>query len=80
MWKRLSSPNILPLIGAHIGDQLVVVSEWMKNGNIKEYIQQNPHVNKLLLVNFTGSLIYLFTYSLTSLAVGGCCARRRIFA
>jgi len=48
---RLSDPNILPLIGAYMrGPELVMVSEWMKNGNIKQYLQKNPHVNKPSLV------------------------------
>ena len=51
IWKRLSDPNILPLIGAYMrGSELVMVSEWMKNGNIKQYLHKNPHVNKPSLV------------------------------
>jgi len=47
MWKRLSDPNILSLIGASLhGSELIMVSEWMNNGNIKQYLQRNPHANK----------------------------------
>jgi len=53
MWKRLSDPNTLPLIGAYMdGPELVMVSEWMDNGNIKQYLERNSHVNKPALVAF----------------------------
>jgi serine/threonine protein kinase len=51
MWTWLSNPNILPFLGAYIrGSELVVVSEWMENGNIKEYLRINPRVNRHSLV------------------------------
>ena len=59
----LSSPNILPLIGVYVHESSpITVSEWMKNGTIKKYIQQNPHVNKLSLVNFIRSLIFVYLF------------------
>ena len=80
MWKRLSNPNTLPLIGAYMrGSELVMVSEWMKNGNIKQYLQQNPRANKLSMVN-SSPKIFLLMHMLTSQTVGGRCARSRIFA
>ena len=52
MWKRLSDPNTLPLIGAYMdGPELVMVSECMDNGNIKQYLGKNSHVNKPALVS-----------------------------
>ena len=52
MWKRLSDPNTLPLIGAYMdGPELVMVSEWMDNGNIKQYLERNSRVNKPALVS-----------------------------
>lgn len=51
IWKRLSDPNILPLLGAYMhGPELVMVSEWMDNGNIKQYLHRNPRANKPSLV------------------------------
>ena len=51
-WKRLSNPNILPFIGAYVnGLDLVLVSEWMNNGDIKQYLKINPGVDKPRLVN-----------------------------
>jgi len=35
------------------GDQLVMVSEWMVNGNINEYMKTNCDVNQLELVCFS---------------------------
>ena len=51
IWKRLSDPNTLPLLGAYMhGPELVMVSEWMDNGNIKQYLHRNPRANKPSLV------------------------------
>jgi len=52
MWKNLSHPNVLKLIG--IPDTLEdgkfsMVSEWMANGNITEYVRDNSG-NHLKLV------------------------------
>jgi len=50
-WKALWHPNVLPLIGATmIGTQLVMVSEWMPNGNINEFVKAHPDANRLELV------------------------------
>ena len=52
VWKRLSDANTLSLIGAYMhGPELVMVSEWMDNGNIKQYLQRNTRVNKPSLVS-----------------------------
>ena len=52
MWKNLSHPNVLSLIG--VPDTLddgrfSMVSEWMANGNITEYVRKNSG-NHLKLV------------------------------
>ena len=54
MWKNLSHPNVLDLIGAP--DTLdegsfSMVSEWMVNGNITEYVRKNAG-NHLKLVGY----------------------------
>ena len=59
MWKNLSHPNILNLIG--VPDTLEdgrfsMVSEWMTNGNIMEYVRSNAG-NHLKLVG--QNLIFL---------------------
>ena len=52
MWNRRSHPNILPLLGVSNKDlDFIMVSEWMENGNVKQYISANPEVNRLSLVS-----------------------------
>ena len=80
MWKRLSDPNTLPFIGAYIrGSELVMVSEWMENGNIKQYLVKNPHVNRHSLVSHRHPGLARCCRLLT-LTAGGRCTRRCIFA
>ncbi|KAF9789525.1 kinase-like domain-containing protein [Thelephora terrestris] len=61
MWKRLSHPNTLPFLGAYINAlELVMVSPWMEDGNIREYLLSKPHVNRLsLLVDIAQGVVYL---------------------
>ena len=50
-WKHLLHPNILPLLGVTIsGHCFALVSEWMENGNINEFIERDQHVNRVELV------------------------------
>ena len=54
IWKRLSHPNVLPLLGVSMSKNpqyFHIVSEWMPNGNVKEYIRSNPKANRLRLVS-----------------------------
>lgn len=53
-WKRLSHPNILPLLGVSVTASprsFRIVSDWMQNGNVMEYIRSNPEVDRLQLVS-----------------------------
>ena len=53
-WKRLSHPNVLPLLGVSVSTDppsFRIVSEWMRNGNVMEYTRSNPEVNRLQLVS-----------------------------
>jgi len=50
-------------------DRLVMVSEWMVNGNITEYLKMNPNVDRLELVR-----LFLFHPRSLSLAVIDNCA------
>ena len=52
LWNTLSHPNILKLVGVQEdmnNRQFSIVSEWMSNGNIMEFIENN-HANRLELV------------------------------
>ncbi|KAG9073559.1 hypothetical protein FS749_015000, partial [Ceratobasidium sp. UAMH 11750] len=43
VWSFLDHENVLPLIGlCVINNELGMVSEFMPNGNVQEYIQRNP--------------------------------------
>ncbi|KAI0933772.1 hypothetical protein AcV5_005833 [Taiwanofungus camphoratus] len=52
VWARLNHPHILPFYGivTNLGPQLHTVSPWQDNGNILEYIQNHPNVDKMVLL------------------------------
>jgi serine/threonine protein kinase len=51
-WRALRHPNVLPLLGAIMTeDRFAMVSEWMKNGNINEFIKKNQGANRFELVS-----------------------------
>ena len=50
-WRTLRHPNILPLLGVTMtNDRLVMVSEWMANGNINEFVEANMSTDRVGLV------------------------------
>ena len=50
-WKSLCHQNVLPLLGVMmIDNQLTMVSEWMLNGNINEFINARRDANRFELV------------------------------
>ena len=50
-WKALDHPNVLPLLGVKMaGIQLAMVSEWMVNGNINQFVRANQDTNRFELV------------------------------
>ena len=51
-WKALNHPNVLPLLGVTMKEsQFVMVSEWMENGNINEFITSHADVDRFELVS-----------------------------
>lgn len=51
MWKALHHPNILPLLGVTMTDtRFVMVSEWMTNGTINEFVKLHPNADRFELV------------------------------
>ena len=65
MWKTLCHPNVLPLIGVTMIEfRLVMVSEWMENGNVTEFVKKNGEADRLELVRSSLSLsLLLNTYN-----------------
>ena len=54
VWRRLSHPNVLPFLGITATVfRLGVVSEWMPNGHIGQYLTSNPSTNRLPLASPT---------------------------
>ena len=49
--KFLRHPNVLPLLGVTMtGNQLATISVWVENGNINEFLEAHPDVDRLELV------------------------------
>ena len=63
-WKALRHPNVLPLLGVIMNEHhFAMVSEWMENGNISEFVKQNPGVDRLGLVSFLPKVQLSLPYS-----------------
>ena len=53
-WKSLQHPNILPLIGVTMSEtKFAMISDWMVNGNINDFVKMHPDANRLELVGFS---------------------------
>lgn len=53
-WKHLRHPNIIPLLSATLHEnRLCLISEWMDQGNINEFLtlKQHSEVNRIELVS-----------------------------
>ena len=75
-WKALRHPNVLPLLGVVVtGNQFAMVSEWMTNGNINQFVKAHQDANRFELVSpplklLTSSIIVDISMALV---VGRCC-------
>jgi len=60
-WASLRHPNVLSLLGIIMDDeQLAMVSEWMTNGNINEFVRAHKDANRFeLLKDVARGLMYL---------------------
>jgi hypothetical protein len=58
-WRALRHPNVLPLLGATMTETLppILVSEWMINGNINEFVKANVNADRLELVCFSFEIL-----------------------
>ncbi|KAF9448603.1 kinase-like protein [Macrolepiota fuliginosa MF-IS2] len=54
VWKQLNHPNLLPFYGIYQLDdrngRVCLVSPWMENGNISEYLKVNPDIARRPLI------------------------------
>ena len=57
IWRGLYHPNVLPLLGATTEDRLVMVSEWMVNGDINNFVKADTKADRLGLVNFSFEIL-----------------------
>ena len=66
-WKHLRHPNILPFLGVNLEThKYAMISEWMDNGNINEFIEKHREANRMQLVS-----IRIVTALLTEIGVIG---------
>ena len=69
-WKALRHPNISPLLGVTMTEsQLAVVSEWMDNGNVNEFVKARPDANRLVLVRFLSCFLLLLDIDPRTIAI-----------
>lgn len=63
LWAQLSHPNVLPFYGIYrLGDtrnRIGLVSAWMHNGNVNEFLEKNPDTDRRLLVSQNSSPLFL---------------------
>ena len=51
-WKSLRHPNVLSLLGVRVTEnEFAMVSEWMSNGNIKQFVSTHQDTNRFELVS-----------------------------
>ena len=49
----MSHPNVVPFLGvSEASAPLRMVSEWMPNGTVRDYIGKNPDTSRLQLVGW----------------------------
>ncbi|KAG9120178.1 hypothetical protein FRC07_004432 [Ceratobasidium sp. 392] len=52
LWSKLKHDNVLELLGfAMFQERLAMISPWMKNGTLRDYVQEHPEVNRWGLVH-----------------------------
>jgi len=66
MWTALRHPNVLPLMGVMMTDnQLAMVTEWMINGDVNEFVKANKDADRLGLVRFPFQVVLFHLLMIT---------------
>ena len=64
VWKHLTHPNIVPLLGVTINPPQLI-SDWMPGGSLTEYISSHQDTDRMSLVSdLSASLCETLTLSL----------------
>ncbi|KAG9091957.1 hypothetical protein FS749_016119 [Ceratobasidium sp. UAMH 11750] len=60
-WSKCDHPNVAHLMGlAEFNSQIAMVSPWMENGHLRNYVKNNPTVDRLgLCAQIANGLAYL---------------------
>ena len=62
-WRGLRHPNVVPLLGVTVTEtRFAVVSEWMTNGNINEFVRARPEADRLILVCLSVKILVLIRH------------------
>jgi len=66
VWKQLDHPNILPFLGVSADlfhPSVCLISPWMHNGNINDFLQENPgHDRHKAIIEIADAINYLHSY------------------
>ena len=64
IWRRLNHPNIVPFLGTTTGfgvdGSISLVSLWMPNGNLQEFLQQHENLEVEHQLQLVGSFLSFF--------------------
>ncbi|KAJ7575487.1 kinase-like domain-containing protein [Mycena floridula] len=67
VWKQLDHPNVRPFLGVSVelfAPSFCLVSPWMSNGNLIEYLRAQPEFNRLHAISeIAAAMQYLHEYS-----------------
>ncbi|KNZ79913.1 putative serine/threonine-protein kinase [Termitomyces sp. J132] len=76
LWSQLSHTNLLPVFGLYQFQSCIyLVSPWMENGHILEFLQTNSHTNRaLLLLDVATGIAYLHDNNIVHGELKGVCA------
>ncbi|CUA74667.1 hypothetical protein RSOLAG22IIIB_11389 [Rhizoctonia solani] len=60
-WSRCKHPGIIPFLGfARHGECILLISPWMDNGSLADYIERYPRCNRFRLsMELTSALVYI---------------------